>query len=74
MRVSYDHESVRLTGRWDTTNKAYAEATTTGAYIEFAFEGRLAMAMFDISGNNAPYLHLWIQVDGGAMVEQGNEE
>ncbi|MBQ8849403.1 MAG: hypothetical protein IJ011_03600 [Clostridia bacterium] len=69
MRVSYDHESVRLTGRWDTTNKAFAETTTTGAYVEFAFEGRMAMAMFDVSGNNTPYLHLWVEVDGGARVE-----
>ncbi|MBO7250581.1 MAG: hypothetical protein J6V42_04845 [Clostridia bacterium] len=69
MFVSYRDPSVRLTGRWDTTNEKYAEATTTGAYIEFAFEGRMALACFDIEGNRAPFLHLWIQLDGGAMVE-----
>lgn len=69
MFVTYRDPSVRLTGRWDVTNENYAEATTTGAYIDFAFEGRMAMACFDIEGNRAPFLHLWIQVDGGAMVE-----
>ena len=64
MRLSYTHPSVRLTGRWDTTNPAYAEATATGSYIEFAFTGRTAMACFDIEGNNDPLLHLWIELDG----------
>lgn len=69
MKVSYRHESVRLTGRWDVTNPAYAETTTTGAYLEFAFEGKTAVACFDIEANATPYLHLWIQVDNGAMAE-----
>ena len=69
MQVSYTHESIRLTGRWDVRNPRYAETTTTGSYIEFAFEGRLASAIFDIEQNAAPLLHLWIQVDGGAMIE-----
>ena len=69
MRVSYRHESVRLTGRWDVRNEKYAETTTTGAYIEFAFEGKMAMAMFDTWANPEPRLHLWIQLDGGAMVQ-----
>ncbi len=69
MFVSYRDPSVRLTGRWDVTDERYAEATTTGAYIEFAFEGKMAVACFDIEGNRAPFLHLWIQLDGGAMIE-----
>ncbi len=69
MRVDYRHESVRLTGRWDTRDDRFAETTTTGAYIEFAFEGRMAMAMFDTWANPEPRLHLWIQLDGGAMVQ-----
>lgn len=69
MRVSYRHESVRLTGRWDITNEKYAETTNTGAYIDFAFEGKMALVMFDITTNSTPLLHLWIQVDGGAMTE-----
>ncbi len=68
-QVTYKHEAVRLTGRWDTTSEHCAVTTTPGAYLEFAFEGRLAMARFDITENLAPYLHLWIQVDGGTMVE-----
>ena len=69
MRVSYDHPSIKLTGRWDTTDARMAQTTNTGSYIDFAFEGRMAMALFDLTLNSVPELHLWIQVDGGAMVE-----
>lgn len=70
MRICYTHESIRLTGRWDTSNPAFAETTNPGSYIEFAFSGRMALAIFDIEGNNAdPRLHLWIEVDGGARIE-----
>ena len=69
MFVSYRDPSVRLTGRWDVTNDSYAETTTTGAYVEFAFTGKMALACFDIEGNRAPFLHLWIQLDGGDMIE-----
>ncbi len=68
MNVSFNHESIRLTGRWDTTGSA-AVATTTGAYIEFAFEGDMALFRFDVTANSTPYLHLWIQLDGGDMYE-----
>ena len=68
MFVDYKHESIRLTGRWDTTGAA-AVATTTGAYIEFAFEGRMAVARFDVFANATPRLHLWIELDGEAMIE-----
>ncbi len=67
--LHYSHESIRLTGRWDTTDKNAAVTTTTGAYIEFAFEGKMALAHFDIFANEMPYLHLWIQLDGGDMFE-----
>ena len=70
MRLPYTHESIRLTGRWDTTKSCFAETTNTGSYIEFAFSGRMALVIFDIEGNNAdPRLHLWFEVDGGARVE-----
>ncbi|MBR2354729.1 MAG: hypothetical protein IKA76_09545 [Clostridia bacterium] len=69
MRISYDHESIRLTGRWDVSKKEYAETTTTGAYLEFAFEGDMAIVRFDITTNATPLLHLWIEVDGGVRVE-----
>ncbi len=64
MRVSYRDPLIRLTGRWDTASEKFAKATATGSYIEFAFEGRMAMAMFDITENITPYLHLWIELDG----------
>lgn len=70
MRLSYTHESIRLTGRWDCSNPLYAETTTTGAYFEFAFSGRMALVSFDIEGSNAdPRPHLWIEVDGGTRTE-----
>lgn len=69
MFLSFDHPSVRLTGRWDTTDPRCAEATATGSYIEFAFTGTMALIHFDIENNYVPLLHLWIEVDGGARVE-----
>ena len=69
MNVPYTHESVRLTGRWDTSTPYCATATTTGAYVEFAFAGKMALAKFDVISNAEPRLHLWVQLDGGAMVE-----
>lgn len=68
MFIPYTHESVRLTGRWDTRDPREAVATATGAYIEFAFRGRTAAARFDTDRNCYP-LHLWMQLDGGAMCE-----
>ncbi len=67
MNIPYTHESIRLTGRWDTTDPRVATATATGSYIEFAFEGRMAVARFDVLTNAHPRLHLWISLDGGDM-------
>lgn len=69
MKVSYTHESIRLTGRWDISNPTYAQTTATGSYLEFAFEGNMAMICFDVTANATPILHLWIEIDGGARVE-----
>ena len=68
-KISYTDPSVRLTGRWDTTNPEYAEATAPGSYIEFAFEGKMAVALFDTLLNAEPRLHLWVEIDGGARTE-----
>ena len=69
MFVPYTHESIRLTGRWDKTDPKCAVATATGSYVEFSFEGNMAVARFDIEANMLPLLHLWIQIDGGDMTE-----
>lgn len=69
MNVSYTHESIRLTGRWDTSDPHAAVTTATGSYIEFAFEGKMALARFDVLTNATPRLHLWISIDGGDMIE-----
>lgn len=67
MNLSYNHTSIRLTGRWDTCDSRVATATATGSYIEFAFEGKMAVARFDVLTNAYPRLHLWISLDGGDM-------
>ncbi|MBE6552880.1 MAG: hypothetical protein E7666_00900 [Ruminococcaceae bacterium] len=69
MNVPYSHESIRLTGRWDTRDPHAAVATATGSYIEFAFEGKMALVHFDVSMNATPRLHLWLQLDGGDMFD-----
>lgn len=69
MNIPYTHESIRLTGRWDTRDPHSATATATGSYIEFAFEGTMALLRFDVFQNATPRLHLWVQLDGGAMFE-----
>ena len=68
MNIPYTHESIRLTGRWNRGADC-ATATATGSYIEFAFRGRMALAKFNIVSNAQPRLHLWIQIDGGDMIE-----
>lgn len=69
MKVSYNHESIRLTGRWDRQNPDFATATATGSYIEFCFKGTLATAIFNCDGNKYPFPHLWIQIDNGDYTE-----
>ena len=69
MFVPYTHESIRLTGRWDTSSPACAVATATGSYVEFCFDGDMAVARFDIEANMPPLLHLWVQLDGGDRIE-----
>ncbi len=67
-QLSYTHQSVRLTGRWDRGENA-ATTTAPGSYLEFAFSGRMAVAEFDVLTNAEPRLHLWIQIDGGDKIE-----
>lgn len=61
--------SVRLTGRWSRDNSGLAIATATGSYFEFAFRGEMALMHFDMSYCTEPAPHLWVQVDGGPMIE-----
>ena len=69
MKISYSHESIRLTGRWDTQNEEFATATATGSYIEFAFRGTCATVLFNCDDNKYPFPHLWIQLDDGCLTE-----
>jgi len=76
MFLKFDHESVRLSGRWDKRGETTwykkiesAVTTATGSTIEFAFRGKMAVMHFDLTWNEKPYPHLWISVDDGAKVE-----
>jgi hypothetical protein len=69
MLIKWDHEAVRLTGRWDRRNADAAVTTNTGGVIEASYYGQMAVLHFDMDGNAHPYPHLWIQVDGGPRVE-----
>ncbi len=69
MIFNASHPSVRLTGRWDTSREGIAETTNSGSYIDLAFEGNMAVLLFDTYENSVPALHLWISVDGGARME-----
>ena len=66
MDIPYTHEAVRLTGRW----KQYADRAVTtapGSYLEFAFQGDMAVIRFDTSITQP--IHLWIQMDSGDLTE-----
>ena len=66
MVIPYTHEAVRLTGRW----KQYADRAVTtapGSYLEFAFQGDMAVIRFDTSITQP--IHLWIQMDSGDLTE-----
>lgn len=68
MFLDAKHESIRYTGRWDTTGKT-AVTTAPGGMIEIAFSGRAAVLHFNIEMNMHPFPHLWILVDDGAKIE-----
>ena len=63
-----DIEKIRFVGRWNIS-KATAETTSPGAYFNFCFLGEHAVLCFDTQWLNEPVPHLWIQVDGAALIE-----
>lgn len=81
MMIPWNHESVRLTGRWsrplpeDTDTHRHVQplecavTTAPGSYFEAAFTGSWAKLLFFMEQAQQPYPHLWISVDGGARVE-----
>jgi len=82
MFVCWNHESVRLTGRWSRnaeegknhntymqTTAKFTTATAPGSYFEIAFEGSWAKLLFDLGYGPVPAPHLWVSIDGGAMME-----
>ena len=81
MFIPWNHESVRLTGRWsrpqpsDCDTHRYvaplecAVTTAPGSYFEAAFTGNWAKLLFFMDQAQQPYPHVWVSVDGGARVE-----
>lgn len=69
MKIPYNHESIRLTGRWDVNSKEFATATATGSFFEFCFKGTEATILFNCDNNKYPFSHLWIQLDGQSKTE-----
>ena len=68
MWISYDHEAVRLTGRWGVCDGC-AVTTAPGSVLEAGFTGELALLHFDTALNAFPMPHVWISVDDGAWTE-----
>ena len=60
--------SIRFIGRWYVIDRL-AVATAPGSHFQFAFKGRQAVMHFQTDLLLKPFPHLWISVDGGAMVE-----
>lgn len=67
------NEKIRYTGRWGTVNdwgaRNYMTAAAPGAYFEFSFTGDTAELQFYTEYSTEPYGHIYIQTDGGALVE-----
>lgn len=72
MWIKFDDASVRLAGRWAVWGET-AAATAPGAYLEAAFQGEMAVLHFDTAYSTEPYPHVWIGVDGGALVEASQD-
>lgn len=68
MFVSYNHESVMLTGRWAKL-KDKAVSTACGSKIEISYYGKMLVLQFDMQYSHRPYPHIWIQADDGAFIE-----
>ncbi len=68
MFLTYNHPSVRLTGRFHPLGSATA-ATAPGSYIEIAFKGNFIRLSFDIKDCEYPFPHISLTLDGGPLFE-----
>ena len=68
MFISYSDPSVRLTGRFFPEKQA-AVTTACGSSVELAFLGRSALLHFDISDLVPAFPHVYLQIDGGPLIE-----
>jgi hypothetical protein len=63
-----DNPLIRYTGRWAPFKEGMA-TTAPGAFLELSFTGRLATLHFDVETLTLPFPHLWLELDGGALIE-----
>ncbi len=68
MFLKINDPAVRLRGRWHMGEDT-AIATAVGSMLEVAFTGKAAVLRFNMNGNEPPYPHVWITVDGGVKTE-----
>lgn len=68
MFYNYKDENIAYTGRWAVRDGAMT-ATATGSRFSLRFCGEMAVLHFNMDLMATPVPHLWIQVDGGGMVE-----
>lgn len=68
MFYKYDHESVKLIGRWGREPES-AVTTATGGKIVIAFRGKAAVLHFDMLWCAPEYPHLWVMLDDGNKIE-----
>lgn len=60
--------STEFCGRWEI-NEDKAATTACGSSLRVAFKGMTALICFDVSDNKIPLPHVYLSVDGGAMIE-----
>jgi hypothetical protein len=67
MIIRANDEKVRYTGRWNVKGEV-ATSTAPGNYFEFGFVGDTAVMAFITIDSAEPLAHIYVSVDGGAMV------
>ena len=68
MFYKYTDERIGYIGRWAERDGAMT-ATATGSRFTLRFAGEMAVLHFNMDLLATPVPHLWLQVDGGGMVE-----
>lgn len=72
MIYGWSSHCIRLFGRWDRSGEC-ACTVNTGSTVEFRYEGKGCVLLFDTTTCVAPFPHLWIELDGVAVEAQAEE-